>query len=259
MLSDILRWLTIIIMAGGIASGLLMGGLFLLRPPQANRWSNWFYGWLLITFSTTLLDKLLTFTSLAQKRADLLFALPIYVSFAFAPLVFFYVKSRLYFQYKASRRDFKHFILPTVQFILLSIVAAQDEAAKAAFSHSFFSPFYGNFEKGVFILQFFLYLYFAYRFILHEKMRLHKIASKAGTHGNRRQILVVGWLKRMVKVLFILFGIHAFFILSDYFSYRFFEVNLQSKLLFSMAYELSFVAMLFWICLNGLFAWRRGL
>jgi hypothetical protein len=63
----------------------------------------------------------------------------------------------------------------------------------------------------------------------------------------------------MVKVLFILFGVHAFFLLTDYFGFKFFNVNLQTKALFSAFYELSFVSMLFWLFLNGFFAWRRGL
>ena len=75
----------------------------------------------------------------------------------------------------------------------------------------------------------------------------------------RRQILVVGWLKRMVKVLFIIFGVHAVFILMDYFSYKIFDVNLQTKALFPAFYELSFEAMLLWLILNAFFAWRRGL
>jgi hypothetical protein len=255
---DIARWLTMFIMFGGVATGMLMGLLFLLRPPLTNRWSNWFYGWLLITFSSTLLDKLLNFSAISQQ-IQRLYGLPIYLSFAFAPLLFFYVKSRLYPQYKANRNDFKHFILPTVQFIILCVIAIQAPSVKTTFQKNFFSPFYGNFEKAVFIIQFFLYLYFSYRFILHEKIILHKKIKTIGQAALRRQILVVGWLKRMVKGLFILFWIHAFFVLTDYFSFRFFEINLQSKLLFSMAYELSFVAMLFWLFLNGLFAWRRGL
>jgi hypothetical protein len=259
---DIIRWVTALMMLGGILSGLLMSWLIFLRRIKTNPWVNILFALLLAAMSLTLMDKFFNFTSISRRYPNWSF-LPIYLSFSFAPLLFYYVKSRLYPHFEMHRRDFKHFILPTAQFAILAWVTLQDATAKADFKNNFFSPFYGNFEKGVFIVQFFLYIYFSYRFILHEKHPLSIEAQKKKYLGEiksfRRHILVVGWLKRMVKVLFILFGIHAFFLLTDYFSFKFFNINLQTKALFSAFYELSFVAMLFWLFLNGFFAWRRGL
>ncbi len=262
---DLIRWLTMLLMAGGVVSGGILGFLFLWRKSD-NYWQNILFSLLLISFSLTLLDKFLNYSFVAQRHASLA-TLPIYMSFAFGPLLFFYVKSRLYpYRFSMSRRDFKHFILPTVQFFLLSWIALQDVQTKAEFQAHFFSPFYGNFEKAVFIVHFFLYLYFSYRFILFKRHPLNISAERAGkkmlvvkNSSLKKQILIVGWLKRMVKVLFLLFGIHAFFILTDYFSFKIFDLNLQTKALFSAFYELTFEAMLFWLCLNAYFAWRRGI
>lgn len=262
---DLIRGLTMLLMAGGIVSGGILGLLFLVRKSD-NYWQNILFSLLLISFSLTLLDKFLNYSFVAQRHASLA-TLPIYMSFAFGPLLFFYVKSRLYpSRFSMNRRDFKHFILPTVQFFLLSWIALQNSVTKAEFQMHFFSPFYGNFEKAVFIIHFFLYLYFAYRFILFERhplsISVEKVGARALSAKNsalKRQVLIIGWLKRMVKVLFLLFGVHAFFILTDYFSFKLFSLNLQSKALFSAFYELSFEAMLFWLCLNAYFAWRRGI
>jgi hypothetical protein len=248
---DVIHWLTAFALLAGVVSGLGVAALFLIRRTQPNRWSNWLFAGLLGAMSFTLFDKFLNFTLLAHWYPLLSF-LPIYSSFILGPLLFFYVKSRLYPQFEMDKSDFKHFILATVQFYLLLMMTFKDVDSKTDFHIYFFSPFYGNFEKGVFILQFFAYLYFAYRFILHERL-LRK------TTAQRRQTLVLGWLKRMVKTLFILFGIHAFFILTDYFSYKLFDMNLQGKALFSALYELSFAGMLAWLCLNGYFALRRKL
>ncbi len=256
ILFDLIRWLTTFAMAAGVLSGLGLAGLLLIRKTQPNKWANWLFAALLVTMALTLLDKFLNFT-FTTKRHPSVSVLPIYLSFAFGPLLFYYVKSRLYRQFDMRRSDFKHFILPTVQFYLLLMMAFKNAESKATFRTDFFSPFYGNFEKGVFIIQFFLYLYFSYRFILHERFALKE---KRKTHlSGRRHVLVVGWLKRMVKGLFILFGIHAYFILTDYFSYKLFDLNLQTKTLFSSAYELSFTAMLAWLCLNVFFALQRKL
>ena len=256
LLFNLLRWFTALAMAAGVLSGLGMASLFLIRKTQPNKWANWLFAALLVALSLTLLDKFLNFTELTKRHPSVLVT-PIYLSFAFGPLLFYYVKSRLYRHFDMDRSDFKHFILPTVQIALLLMMTFRSAESKAAFRTEFFSPFYGNFEKGVFIMQFFLYLYFSYRFILHERFALMKKRKSLMT--GRRHVLVVGWLKRMVKVLFIVFGIHASFILTDYFSYRLFDLNLQTKLLFSMAYELSFTAMLGWLCLNALFALQRKL
>jgi hypothetical protein len=259
---DIIRWVTSLIMLGGVLSGLVMAALIFARRIKTNPWVNILFALLLAAMSLTLMDKFFNFTSFSRRYPNWTF-LPIYLSFSFAPLLFYYVKSRLYPHFAMHRRDFKHFILPTTQFAILGWVTLQDATSKAHFKNNFFSPFYGNFEKGVFIVQFFLYIYFSYRFILHEKHPLSIEAQKRKNVGQnsafRRQVLVVSWLKRMVKVLFILFGIHAFFLLTDYFGFKFFNINLQTKALFSAFYELSFVAMLFWLFLNGFFAWRRGL
>ena len=256
ILFDLIRWFTAFAMATGVLSGLGMASLFLIRKTQPNKWANWLFAALLASMALTLLDKFLNFTELT-KRHPSVSVLPIYLSFAFGPLLFYYVKSRLYRHFDVSRSDFKHFILPTVQFALLTMMAFRDAETKAAFRTDFFSPFYGNFEKGVFIMQFFLYLYFSYRFILHERFALRQ--KHKSLMSGRRHVLVVGWLKRMVKTLFILFGVHASFILTDYFSYRLFDLNLQTKTLFSVAYELSFTAMLAWLCLNAFFALHRKL
>lgn len=248
---DLIRWIAAFALLAGVVSGLGVAALFLIRRTQPNRWSNWLFAGLLSAMSLTLLDKFLNFTLLTHRYPNLSF-LPIYSSFILGPLLFFYVKSRLYPRFDMGRSDFKHFILGTVQFYLLLMMTFKSADSKTEFNIYYFSPFYGNFEKGVFILQFFLYLYFSYRFILHERL-LRK------TTAQRRQILVLGWLKRMVKTLFILFGIHAFFILTDYFTYKWFGMDLQEKSLFPAFYELSFAAMLAWLCLNGFFALRRKL
>ena len=239
---DLIRWIAAFALLAGVVSGLGVAALFLIRRTQPNRWSNWLFAGLLSAMSLTLLDKFLNFTLLTHRYPNLSF-LPIYSSFILGPLLFFYVKSRLYPRFDMGRSDFKHFILGTVQFYLLLMMTFKSADSKTEFNIYYFSPFYGNFEKGVFILQFFLYLYFSYRFILHERL-LRK------TTAQRRQILVLGWLKRMVKTLFILFGIHAFFILTDYFTYKWFGMDLQEKSLFPAFYELSFAAMLAWLCLN---------
>lgn len=257
---DILRWLTIFAMAGSIAIGFFTAFLLLIRRDIENPWINCFFLLLIGSTTFTLFDKFLDYIAIADTHKSLS-VLPFYMSFAVGPLTFFYVKSRLYQHFKPHRRDLKHFILPIVQSVLLAVVSISSVSSKQAFENHFFSPFYGNFEKGIFVAQYLAYLYFAYRFINHFKTVLtndyRRKKEVVKFPAIKKQILVVGWLKRFIKVAIILFIIHGIFVYSDYFSYRLFGANLQTKALFSSLYQLSFAACLIWQCVNAIFALRR--
>ena len=257
---DILRWFTVLALLGSIAIGFFTSFLFLIRRDAENPWINRFFLLLVISTTLTITNNFLDYIALTDKHKSLS-VLPFYMSFALGPLTFFYVKSRLYTHFKPRRNDLKHFILPIVQTVLLTVVSVSSVASKMAFEKYFFSPFYGNFEKGVFVVQYLAYLYFAYRFIGHFKTALgneYRLKTELIKFPViKKQILVVGWLKRFIKAAIILFIIHGIFVYTDYFGYRFLDSNLQTKALFSSVYQLSFAACLIWQCINGIFALRR--
>jgi hypothetical protein len=253
---QILFFFTILVLVITISGGFFIGFLWLFRRARPNPLSNKLYAFLLWAFSFTMLDRFLVYSDIAVHYPRFSF-LPIYFSFSLGPLLFYYVKSRLYPKFRLHRADIKHFIFPVVQGVILLYIGFQGEEAKRSFKTRFFSPFYGNFEKGVYILLFFFYLYSAYRFIGHERILLSRIPLKSRSSVIRRQILIAGWLKRMVKVLFILFAVNASFILVEYFSFKVFKINLNGKAMFSSLTELSFGSMIGWLIVNGYFAWRR--
>jgi hypothetical protein len=240
--------LTTIAMISAVVIGVALAVVLALRRVLQNRLSDFLLAGLLFTLSLTELQRL--FIWLQIKNLDIIF-LPIYCSFAFAPLIFFMVKSRLYPNFRLQQNDIKHFILPIVQIVVMSWIFLQPAHTRTwVASGGFFTPFYGNFERGVYLVQFGLYLYFSYRFILHERTPL-------SSHSPKHQILLTGWLKRMVKAAFIIFVIEASFVLTDYFSMRWFDVDLRSRLFFSSVLELSFTAQLWWLIINTLFALKK--
>jgi hypothetical protein len=246
ILIEILRWVTAIGMSIAIIFGFTTSMLVFIRKTPAAPSSNYLFAALLVTFALTGTHQLWSYWGISGRHLRLYY-LPINYTFAFAPLLFFYVKSRLYPQFELHRNDLKHFILPIAQAALYVSLEFQTAAYKTDFY--LFNPLYGNFGKFIWLTIFGLYLYFAYRYILHER---HKKA-------NRRQIFITGWLKRMVKILFILYAVHASFLMSNIFWYKMFEIDLNQKALFSSLTELSFSAMLYWLSLNAFFAWRRHL
>jgi hypothetical protein len=245
-LIEILRWLT----AAGILAAILFGlvttiFVFFRKTPAAPS-SNYLFAALLLTFALTDTHQLWSYWGISGRHLRLYY-LPIYYTFAFGPFLFFYVKSRLYPQFELHRSDLKHFILPIAQAALYVSLEFETTAYKKDFY--LFNPLYGNFGKCIWLITFGLYLYFAYRFILHER----------GKKVSRKQIFITGWLKRMVKIFFIFYAIHASFVISNIFWYKIFEIDLNQKALFISLTELSFSAMLYWLSLNAFFAWRRHL
>lgn len=247
---NIWYWLSTAAMISAVVIGILLALMLAFRRVLQNRLSDFLLAGLLFSLSLTTLQR--AFIWLQIKNLDIVF-LPIYCSFAFAPLIFFMVKSRLYPNFILKQNDIKHFILPIVQIVVMCWIFLQPTHTRLwAASGGFFTPFYGNFERGVYLLQFGLYLYFSYRFILHERTPL-------SSHSPKQQILLTGWLKRMVKAAFIIFVIEASFILTDYFSMRWFDVDLRSRLFFSSVLELSFTAQLWWLIINTLFALKKNI
>lgn len=247
---DAIRWIAGSLMAACVLLGLFLGILIALRQsgtPLTKR----LFSFLLLAFSLTLLNNFLAYWGVFNRHPRYYF-LPIYFSLSLGPLLFFYVKSQLYPAMQLRRNDSKHFIMPIVQLVIFLMIGFRSLAFKSNIRQHFFSPVYGSFEDALYLVTFFMYCYFAYRFIKHEIAHLQ-------AHRNRRYRLILGWQKRMVKVLFMLFFVNAAYIITDYVSYRYFDINLNNKALFSAYGELSFAAMLFWLSLNAWFALRRGL
>lgn len=236
----------------GVSLGGVGMGLLLWVRPRGHWFSDRIFGTLLLLMSLTLFNNLLAYWGISLRNPRLYF-LPIYYSLSVGPLVFYLAKTKLYPQLRLHRNDLKHFILPFVQAALFWWIGLHGTAYKLAVKNTFFSPIYGGFEDWVYTLTTGMYLYFGYRFVRFE------MTSARSRRASRRQILVIGWLKRMIKVLFILFSVHASCLLTDWVSYRILDVNLNNKALFSAMTELSFGAMLGWLNLNAWFAWRRKL
>jgi hypothetical protein len=210
------------------------------------------YFFLLVCSNFTLVNNVIFYKQWYLKYPGLIF-LPIYFSLSVGPLFFFYTKARLYPNFRLKASDFKHFILASVQFIFFIYLFVLKLENKKVMLDRFFSPIFGNLEDLIFIFITMMYIYFSYRFVLHERGRLQK------SKGTKREIFILGWLKRHIKVVAVLFAIHASFILSNYLGFKLLDINLNNKTIFNAMIELSFCTVVFWMNLNAIFAYRRNL
>jgi AraC-like DNA-binding protein len=94
--------LGIIISSSFFASGLLW---FSIQNKQSNR----FLASLIFTIALWLIDHFLRISGIYGQNANLYF-LPIFYSFAFGPLIYFYVKSLVNQSFIFQKRDYLHFV-----------------------------------------------------------------------------------------------------------------------------------------------------
>lgn len=236
---SIFYWILIGLMGIGVMQALTVGGLFFFKRSGVKR-ANYFYGILLITIGLTLLHNILYITGIYERFPKLNF-LPIYFTLAFPTLLFYYVKLTLYPTYRLRRTDIKHFILPVGQWLFFWGIFLTSVSFKGGLGRNFYNPFYGAFEQFIYLTSFFAYMYFAYRYIRHRQQQVLD-AHKA------RQI---AYLRTLVIVLFILFGIHTCFVVTDFVTFEFLNINLRSLKFYAALGALSFAALVYWLGTYG--------
>ena len=152
-------------------------GIVLLFRGGKKMRSNQFLGFLLILMGVTLLHHFCILLEIYTTQPKWLF-LPIYYTLWFGPLLFFSIKTRLYPAYQLKASDLKHALLPFGQLIYFIILFNSSIAFREELGRTFFSPFYGAMEMGLYIGTFYAYLYSAYRYVRFKNARLRN--SKNG-------------------------------------------------------------------------------
>ena len=215
---------------------MLIGFLFFFK--KSGNWrSNAFFGSLLILFSFTLLHYILIYTGIYEAVQEIQF-LPIYFTLSLPVFFFYHIKLMLFPNYKLRWTDGKHFILPLGQVVYFLITYFSNEGFQGNFGRKDSNLFYGALEQFLYLLTFFAYLYFSYRYILVKRrvIRHHHDAKK------------VWYAEKLVQVFFLLFCLHAGFMLTDYFAYAIWQIDLRANRVFAALGMLSFVALL--MCLG---------
>jgi len=213
--------------------------------------SNLFFGFLLILMGVTCLHHFCILLDVYIEQPKWLF-LPIYYTLWFGPFLFFAIKIRLYPKYKLVCSDLKHAILPFGQLIYFLILFYSSIAYRESLGRNFFSPFYGAMEMVLYIGTFYAYLYSSYRYVRYKEAHLRNNAEGK----TKKEIL---FLKRMLKVLLVLFWINSGYIISDFLVYQVFDMNLHTMMRgFTRFGDISFGLMVFWMGINGwLMIFRR--
>lgn len=237
-------YLLLFALVGGVLFGLCVGTLFFFKRSGEKR-ANYFFAALLITFSLTLLHNVLLFLDFYEHYSQFLF-LPIYFTLAFPPLLFYYVKINCYPGYHLRWTDIKHFLLPSFQFLYFLSMFFAPVSFKSHFGRIFYNPFYGAFEQFLYLTTFFAYLYFAYRYVLQRRRQILQPPVR-----DTMKVKRVIYLEKLLQILFFLFGIHAVFVVADFVSYEFLNINLRAYRPYAALGALSFATLVYWLSIYG--------
>lgn len=243
-LQVILYYLLLFVLVGIMLYGLGVGLLFFFKRSGEKR-ANVFFGLLIITFSLTLLHNILLFIDFFETYPEWKF-LPIYFTLSFPPLLFYYVKLNCYPSYHLRWTDVKHFVLPVSQFLFFLFMFFTPVPFKIQYDRLFYNPFFGAFEHFLYLTTFFSYLYFAYRYVIQRRRQVRQKKDQS-----LWQIKRIIYLEKLLQVLFVLFCIHTAFVIADFVSYEFFNINLRAFRPYAALGALSFAALILWLSIYG--------
>lgn len=247
-LQSILFYVLLVVLTIAVLQSVSIGGLFFLKNSGEKR-ANTFFGLLLIGIGLTLLHHILNILGIYESYPNLNF-LPIYFTLALPTCLFFYVKLNLYPQYELRWTDLKHFILPLGQWIFFLSIFIKAAEYKSGMGRYFYSPFYGAFEQFLYLTTFFAYMYFAYRYLRQKRKQVRSLEEA-------RKLV---YLRYLLKVFFVLFCVHTLFVVGDFFTYEFLNINLRSFKVYAGLGILSFAALVYWLGIYGfqVLIWGKG-
>lgn len=244
-----LYYLLLLALSLGVLSSTSIGALFFVKRTGVKR-ANFSFGSLLICIGLTLLHNILYIVGFYDLYPAYKF-LPIYFTLAFPSLLFYYVKLTLYPSYRIQFSDIKHFLLPLSQWLFFWSILFLPLEVKVNVDRYFYNPFYGGLEQAIYLSSFFAYLYFSYRYVYQKRRK--RLSIKEGRK--------VWYLDKLLKGLFVLFGVHAAFVLTDFFCYEFLYINLRTVKIYAGLGALSFAALVYFLSIYGfqVLFWGRKL
>jgi hypothetical protein len=228
------------LLCAAIALNGLVATVFLFRKNE-NKRADIAFAALLIAYALTALHHVFILRGIFQANPSLT-ALPLYFTLSLGALLFLSVKLRLFPGYKFEGSDLKHAVLPFGQFAyFLGAFLLTD----GLLVRRFYSPFYGGLEMALYIFTFYTYQFAAYRYLRFKVSALRK--QQEGGQP-MYEVLV---LRRMLRVMLLLFWVNSAYIVTDFVMYELLQLNMHDFRGFTRFGDLSFAAMAGWVGLTG--------
>ncbi len=177
------------------ATAIIIGvySALILLLNRNNQKANRFLALLLIFISLWLVDAFFNASEIYLQNPDFYFK-PIYYSFAFGPLIYFYVKSLISNSFEFRKQDWLHFIPVFIQAGLYWILNFQSYAYKRTFWFDIHQPITYRIEFDGTLISLMVYLYLSIRLT-------SKYQSWVKEHFSEISKVNLNWLKLVLSVL----------------------------------------------------------
>ncbi|MFK8007420.1 MAG: helix-turn-helix domain-containing protein [Saprospiraceae bacterium] len=209
--------LTLIVIAQGLFAALI------LSTSKVNKMANRFLSLLLLSFSLWLIDSFYKVAEVYQQDPEFYFQ-PIFYSFAFGPLIFFYVKSITNNSFQFSKKDWIHFLPVLLQAGLYWFLTFQDYSYKLWFWETIHFPMTYGLEFNFTLISMAIYLGLSIRLLMrYQKWLEDQFSEFSKIHLN--------WLKILLTIMLVLCVFWSIDLILRYFFdiyhvYNFSEISL---------------------------------
>ena len=235
-----LRYILLGIIILTIIIGISISIIYLFKK-NGKQQSNYLFGSLILLTSCTLLHQFLFLIKVYDQYPQMYF-LPIYFSFSIGPLIYFFTKNTLYRGHFLNTKDLKHFILPIAQFSFFLFSFIQLEDKLHSIKNSIIFPYYGVFEKFIFVITVLLYIYFSKKYV-YKKLDVEQ--TMVWERTNQFRLLV------FLKITNYLFVLHGAILLSDPLFYKFFKIDINNYKPTLWLFYLTFSSIVIWFAIWG--------
>lgn len=174
-----------------INAGFFSAGLLWFSP--RNRLANRFLAGLMVAIAAWQLDGFFRASGLYSQNAGLYF-LPIFYSFAFGPLIYFYVRSLTNGSFRVSRAQLWHFLLVAIQASLYVFLSAQPYAFRNWFWTNVHYPLTYQIEFDGTLVSLLIYLLLSLR-------RLQRYGQYVQNNFSETSQLTLRWLRVLLLML----------------------------------------------------------
>lgn len=180
-----------------IVQGIIMGVRIFFKK-EGNPTANRFLGLFVACISLELTHLFFTLADIFAQNPDL-YMMPIYSSFAFGALLYWYVRSLTRPQDPFNfRKHGRHFIPFFVQFVFYCVLANLSYDNKNWFWQNFHSLYTYPFETHFRYILFFIYLFFSVKLVLEYQKSIRENYSDV-------EKITLRWLYRLLVVMGVVF------------------------------------------------------
>lgn len=248
-LPPLLRFLPLALMATAALAAGVIGGLFFVKR-SGDRRANLIYGTLLLAAGLTQFHFLFDFAGWPARWPGLRF-LPTYFTLWLPVLLFFWVKVRLYPEYRLRWTDAKHLALPLAQLLFFAGRWLVPEWRGPAAGRSFYSPFYGGLEQALYLIYWPLYLFFSYQYFRRKRAALNRPVLPR----------LLWYIRKLLKGCGLFVLAYAILALGDFVSFKYLNADLRGQAWYAALQSLTFSILVYWLSTFGfqILLWGRKL